>query len=285
MENTAFLIGVIGVAILLVIISGIIAFRLNKKITTSIYENSQRYKKICSLNRQYEFYPLKRTYYYNSNHFKTKAQFDRFHLDVFFNKIIEENLEFFEQILDQAWQNKALYQKYQERIKKLPGLTTREQLKIQRAPYWLYKKKELKLCQKEIQRPVTQPTVICEARYTSPKGRSSHEKAQTFTLEQISYGIEQAKQEQQRRETKEFQRRKERGKMSPSLRYNILKRDNFRCVLCGRSAQDGVKLHVDHIVPISKGGKTIPDNLRTLCEQCNVGKGSKIEKDTSDVEV
>ena len=73
--------------------------------------------------------------------------------------------------------------------------------------------------------------------------------------------------------------------MSPSLRYSILKRDNFRCVLCGRSAQDGVKLHVDHIVPISKGGKTIPDNLRTLCEQCNVGKGSKIEKETPDVEV
>ena len=63
--------------------------------------------------------------------------------------------------------------------------------------------------------------------------------------------------------------------MSPSLRYNILQRDGFRCVLCGRGREDGVKLHVDHIVPVSKGGRTVSDNLRTLCEDCNLGKSDK----------
>ena len=65
--------------------------------------------------------------------------------------------------------------------------------------------------------------------------------------------------------------------MTASLRYKILCRDGFRCVICGASASDGVKLHVDHIIPVSKGGKTEASNLRTLCERCNLGKGDKIE--------
>lgn len=69
----------------------------------------------------------------------------------------------------------------------------------------------------------------------------------------------------------------ERGKMTQSLRYNIMSRDSFKCTLCGRNnAQDGVKLHVDHIIPISRGGKTEPSNLRTLCAECNHGKSDKV---------
>lgn len=60
------------------------------------------------------------------------------------------------------------------------------------------------------------------------------------------------------------------------LRYQVLKRDNFKCVLCGRSpaTDPDVQLHVDHIVAFSLGGKTVPDNLRTACSDCNIGKGS-----------
>ena len=65
--------------------------------------------------------------------------------------------------------------------------------------------------------------------------------------------------------------------MTDSLRYDILVRDAFRCKICGASAADGVKLHVDHILPVSKGGKTVESNLRTLCERCNLGKSNKIE--------
>ena len=71
--------------------------------------------------------------------------------------------------------------------------------------------------------------------------------------------------------------RQQRALMNDSLRYDILKRDNFRCKICGATAADGVKLHVDHIIPVSKGGRTEPGNLRTLCERCNMGKGAKLE--------
>ena len=67
--------------------------------------------------------------------------------------------------------------------------------------------------------------------------------------------------------------------MTDKLRYEVLKRDGFKCVLCGATQADGVKLHVDHIFPVSKGGKTVMSNLRTLCERCNLGKGADYDPD------
>jgi hypothetical protein len=64
----------------------------------------------------------------------------------------------------------------------------------------------------------------------------------------------------------------ERRKMTPKLRYSILERDNFTCKACGRHSGPTVQLHVDHIVPVSKGGLTESDNLQTLCQVCNAGK-------------
>jgi hypothetical protein len=62
--------------------------------------------------------------------------------------------------------------------------------------------------------------------------------------------------------------------VSTSLRFSILKKDGYTCCLCGRNTkEDGVKLHVDHIHPVSKGGFGVRKNLQTLCQDCNLGKG------------
>lgn len=63
------------------------------------------------------------------------------------------------------------------------------------------------------------------------------------------------------------------------LRWKVMRRDNFKCCLCGASpAKDpSVELHIDHIVPWSKGGETTLNNLRTLCSKCNLGKSDLIE--------
>ena len=68
-----------------------------------------------------------------------------------------------------------------------------------------------------------------------------------------------------------------RREISLSLRYEILKRDGFRCIKCGRSpATDvGVELHVDHIISWANGGGTVLDNLQTLCSYCNIGKSNR----------
>ena len=58
------------------------------------------------------------------------------------------------------------------------------------------------------------------------------------------------------------------------LRFEVLKRDGYKCQLCGKSKEDkGTILEVDHKVPRSKGGQDTFDNLQTLCFECNRGKG------------
>ncbi len=57
-----------------------------------------------------------------------------------------------------------------------------------------------------------------------------------------------------------------------ALRFAVLKRDGYRCRICGRSADDGMKLEVDHRIPRAKGGLDTHTNLWTLCFECNNGK-------------
>lgn len=65
---------------------------------------------------------------------------------------------------------------------------------------------------------------------------------------------------------------------TPALKEAIKMRDNYTCCECGNSIykEPNLLLEVDHIIPISKGGKTEPDNLQTLCWKCNRAKSNKI---------
>ncbi|OGB30980.1 MAG: hypothetical protein A3F78_10285 [Burkholderiales bacterium RIFCSPLOWO2_12_FULL_61_40] len=58
------------------------------------------------------------------------------------------------------------------------------------------------------------------------------------------------------------------------LRALVLMRDGARCQLCGAEARNGALLHVDHIIPWSKGGETTLANLRVLCHVCNIGRSN-----------
>jgi len=62
--------------------------------------------------------------------------------------------------------------------------------------------------------------------------------------------------------------------ISIRMRFLVLRRDNFKCKICGKSPATDPKivLHVDHIIPWVKGGETVIDNLQTLCSDCNIGK-------------
>lgn len=59
--------------------------------------------------------------------------------------------------------------------------------------------------------------------------------------------------------------------VSTRTRFEILKRDGFRCRYCGANSVD-VLLHVDHVVPRAGGGSDDPENLVTACSDCNLGK-------------
>ena len=87
-----------------------------------------------------------------------------------------------------------------------------------------------------------------------------------------------AKRKQAREKDRRMANDAEHAKVTRAMRYDVLRRDNFHCVRCGRGKEDGVKLHVDHIVPVSRGGKSVMSNLQTLCEDCNCGKGNRYEE-------
>jgi len=61
-----------------------------------------------------------------------------------------------------------------------------------------------------------------------------------------------------------------------TIRWEVLKRDKFRCVYCGAKASDGIKLEVDHVIPRSAGGENSLSNLVTACERCNRAKRDEI---------
>lgn len=66
---------------------------------------------------------------------------------------------------------------------------------------------------------------------------------------------------------------KAKGKIPARLRLTVLERDGRTCRVCGRKSTE-VGLHVDHIIPTSKGGLTEERNLQTLCRDCNIGKSN-----------
>lgn len=71
------------------------------------------------------------------------------------------------------------------------------------------------------------------------------------------------------------QRREEKGAywndVNKKLRFEVFKRDGFKCGYCGRTPP-AVVLEADHIDPVSKGGPDIIENLITACFDCNRGK-------------
>lgn len=70
----------------------------------------------------------------------------------------------------------------------------------------------------------------------------------------------------------------QRALMTARLRSAIKMRDNYACRQCGVSvaAEPHLLLEVDHILPVSRGGLSVPENLQTLCWRCNRSKGAKI---------
>ena len=59
---------------------------------------------------------------------------------------------------------------------------------------------------------------------------------------------------------------------TPAQKIEILNRDNYRCVVCGKGKQEGVDLQVDHIKAKDLGGKNTIENGQVLCGSHNFMK-------------
>ncbi len=72
-----------------------------------------------------------------------------------------------------------------------------------------------------------------------------------------------------------YHAKNQRKLMTVELRERIKLRDNYTCQNCGKYMPDSVGLHIDHIIPLKEGGKTVESNLQVLCDKCNHRKGAK----------
>jgi 5-methylcytosine-specific restriction endonuclease McrA len=67
----------------------------------------------------------------------------------------------------------------------------------------------------------------------------------------------------------------DRQPLSKKIRFDVFKRDNFCCQYCGQTPP-AIVLEIDHIRPVSRGGKNDIDNLVASCFDCNRGKSDKL---------
>lgn len=246
---------------------------LNDKYINIVKSTSLRYKDILYINSRYCFYNLEEEYIFSKIH-KSKAQYDKFSHSKFLEEQIESRIYFFEKIKEEALKNDNLMIEYRDELKNISPFVDKNVFNIKGISFSKYKKIEEKLVSNAILQPVSKPKILIENSYISAKRRNSYHNQRVFSYSEWIYEYDIVCEKRKKKNTKEYQRKI----MTDSLRYDIMKRDGFKCVLCGRKAEDGVKLHVDHIIPVSKGGKTIENNLRTLCDSCNLGKSNKYDR-------
>jgi 5-methylcytosine-specific restriction endonuclease McrA len=59
-------------------------------------------------------------------------------------------------------------------------------------------------------------------------------------------------------------------------RRALFARDNWRCAYCGTT---GGRLTLDHVIPRSRGGGSVWENVVTSCAPCNLRKGDRLPEE------
>ena len=260
---------VLGI-VLIVIITVLCCIHIkNKKL---VLEKSERLQSLLKLNSTIQFRVIKPRYFFHHT-CHSKRQIDYFSLDEYLISLMDSHESSLCYIIDSITFNYREYNNYISKTNSIESTATEDLCQTLGISYEKFIKLEQRLFKRTLlPQPRLDVAVKCQATYTSPKGRNHYWKSDTYNYGNLKRLYDIKKQ----RDESRWRIEDERAKMTASLRYDIFKRDNFRCKICGSTAQDGVKLHVDHIVPVSKGGKTIPSNLQTLCDRCNLGKSNKM---------
>lgn len=236
---------------------------------------SLQYKRLLQLNQNCRFYPGNTRIYRINAKAKSKPDYDTFNFHTFLFKFINTHFDSISDLLNKIYVNEREYKAYLTHIASFVPTPSSTINRYNISQDEFYRTEEIMCREITLSRPNLGIKLVCNVSYTSPKGKNAYSKSEEFIALEIWNLWQQVTN--YRNSKCDDTHKKERAKMTQSLRYDILKRDHFRCQICGRSASDDVTLEVDHIIPISKGGKTVPDNLRTLCKDCNRGKRNKFE--------
>ncbi len=238
-----------------------------------LYAHSAAMQAIPKINARYEgcFRDYRERYSYHVE-LDSKQKFDRFDAEAYLATIVRESLSTWEDALNLAFSNASVYDSYcTECDRVLKRSVTPKQV-----PWYLlsrkrYRRFECAQFRSQMLDPKRRLVVRVSWSYTSPAGRNSYADTRKFGASKVAGLVERAHDRQAYEESAKYQR----GLITQSVRFEVFKRDGYRCQICGRDRADGAKLVVDHIVPVAKGGKSTMDNLQTLCFECNSGKSDR----------
>ena len=231
-----------------------------------VYKHSLGLMKLRELNLQYQFLEVKNfnleTTYDNENFFEIVEPVDFLIYELRFLKTrVKENIQY-------AQQNQKKYEIYLKRVKNeclvfdfdtaIPFKNTNYLMQVLTG-----------VISKGVKKPVTEFSILIKIHRSLINGYPVDYKTDEFDSKTILELI--ARLEEKRGdyylnpEIWDSITKVERARVSNKVRFAIYARDNWCCVKCG----DTQDLEIDHIYPISKGGKSDLDNLQTLCHHCN----------------
>lgn len=232
-----------------------------------LFKHSERLRELEKINVEYArmIKDYKEVDYVNHK-FTTKKAYDARNETLIFYQYLMDFKTYTQDVLEKIKHNRIIKRDYEYQLQRI--------FEIQ--PIDKYSDLEASVVRSRIHKIKTDYKMSLTYSYTSAQGRNHFRNSVTYTYDDIIKGLDMAEMELRKRKNFEYMREQERAKMTRSMRYDVFVRDKFQCRICGASREDGIKLHVDHIYPIARGGKTIMSNLQTLCEDCNVGKWDKV---------
>lgn len=233
---------------------------------------SIKYNRILELNKKYEFKKLGKIKRIIEEHEYSHKSYDRARADKIILYQIENNESNIREFILDAYRNKKTYNNYIEEYLKIDDTISDVNLERINFSRKKYNKIEDRII-KEIlyNEDVYNIAINVIVSYTTPSGKNTYKKNRIVGYQELCDLYMQWRNGKKYDETS----KRERRYLTDKMRYDVLKRDNFKCKKCGITAKDGAKLHVDHVIPVSKGGKTTLSNLQTLCDRCNLGKSDK----------
>lgn len=272
---------VIFIVLFSVIVVGIVIilayYFKQKKYNNFILENSICLKQLNEINSRYKFYPY--INYNQSNTYDNEKLYDNISCEDFLIYQLQFHSIKISNQINKINANKKLYSDYLSEVKNILQFGQFQSPTGNLNLVKLVKKEKLLIKKQIYNAPVTQFTLSVTLYCSKINGQVYSRKSEIFSAREVLTLIKRINRKDGNfytdREIWEAICRVERGKVSNKLRFLIYDRDGHRCRRCGISERFA-QLEIDHIIPISKGGKTTYDNLQTLCHKCNVEKSNSL---------
>ena len=250
----------------------------NSRYKRFVKKHSLKCRSLFAINKRYHFLnvPLDEiTYDYDHD-----VNFNNVSCTDYLIGYMNEHLSEFVDVLDDVATNREAYIYYKDELSKMD-----QDQGFDQEPKLMCKRSLLKCEKKYFNKNLLRPTIYLDVRviltHHNMGGYYRDYKYEDIKEEQIKKYLSGLRNKNGNYYNDDFiwraLTRYERGKVSLKLRFAVFERDGYKCKCCGKHGYRS-NLEIDHIIPISRGGKSTYDNLQTLCHDCNYKKGNTNKK-------